>query len=83
MCKRNKETTSEQQKQDQQDLRKMVQRKAPLNIIRDSMGRKTPEYVKCSMNGSGYTSLSGAHMDGIKKRAKETVVMEDEGMLLI
>lgn len=58
-------------------------RRSPIHIIGDSMIRNTPAHVKCSLPGSGCTSLPGARIQDIKKKVKEAARdMEDE-MLII
>lgn len=56
---------------------KIKKKKVPICIIRESMVCRNPKVVKCNMTSSGCTSLSGAHIDGIKKRVvKEAVIMK-------
>ena len=64
-------------------VKKMVRKLAPIRIIGDSMVKKTQDYVKCKMTGSGHDSLSGAKIHDIKKKVEERVATCEDGMLVI
>ena len=64
-------------------VKKMVKKLAPVRIIGDSMVKKTQEYVKCKLDGSGRDSLSGAKIQDIKRKVEERVNTCEDGMLVI
>ena len=64
-------------------VKKMVRKLAPIRIIGDSMMKKTQDYVKCRMTGSGHDSLSGAKIHDVKKKVEERVATYEDGMLVI
>lgn len=60
----------------------MVKR-SPIRIIGDSMVRHTPAHVKCSLPGSGCTSLPGARIFDVKEKVKEVASKMEDGLLII
>ena len=60
----------------------MVKR-SPIRIIGDSMIRYTPAHVKCSLPGSGCTSLPGARIFDIKEKVREAASKMEDGLLII
>lgn len=64
-------------------VKKMVKKLAPIRIIGDSMVKKTQDYVKCKLTGSGQDSLSGARIHDVKKKVEERVDSCENGMLVI
>ena len=58
-------------------------RRSPIRIVGDSMVRHAPTHVRCSLPGSGCTSLPGARIHDIAKEVKETASKMEDGMLVI
>ena len=58
-------------------------RRSPICIIGDSMIRHAPAHVKCSLPGSGCTSLPGARIHDVKEKVKEETRGMEDGMLVV
>ena len=62
---------------------KMAVKKTPIRIIGDSMVKNTNHHVKCRMEGSGCTSMSGAQIGNIRKKVEEEAAGLKDGLLII
>ena len=58
-------------------------RRPPIRIVGDSMIRHAPAHVKCSLPGSGCTSLPGARIHDVKEKVKEVAKDMEDGLLVI
>ena len=58
-------------------------RRSPICLIGDSMIRHAPAHVKCSLPGSGCTSLPGARIHDVKEKVKEVTQGMEDGMLVV
>ena len=62
----------------------MVQKRAPIRIIGDSMVKKTGLHVRCKMSGSKCTSLSGASIRQVRETVeKEAREIEDNSLMIL
>ena len=58
-------------------------KQAPLRIIGSSMVKKVGRHVKCTSQGSGVTSLSGAKVDRIRQEVTDTMKDLENGLLIV
>ncbi|XP_050708303.1 uncharacterized protein LOC126993337 [Eriocheir sinensis] len=61
----------------------MKVKRAPIRIIGDSMMKNAHWHVKCNMDGSGCTSMSGAQIRNIKKRVQHDAADLKDGLLIV
>ncbi|XP_050706391.1 uncharacterized protein LOC126991737 isoform X2 [Eriocheir sinensis] len=61
----------------------MKVKRAPIRIIGDSMMKNAHWHVKCNMDGSGCTSMSGAQIRNIKKRVQHDAGDLKDGLLIV
>ena len=62
---------------------KAVKKQVPLRIIGDSMVKNVHKHVRCTMKGSGITSLRGAKVEKIKEEVMKSPKDQSDGELLI
>ncbi|XP_050707839.1 uncharacterized protein LOC126993057 [Eriocheir sinensis] len=62
---------------------KMEVKKTPIRIIGDSMVKNVHVHVKCKLEGSGITSMSGAQIPNIRKKVQEEAAGMKDGLLII
>ncbi|XP_050692800.1 uncharacterized protein LOC126983763 [Eriocheir sinensis] len=62
---------------------KMEVKKTPIRIIGDSMVKNVHMHVKCKLEGSGITSMSGAQITNIRKKVQEEAAGMKDGLLIL
>ena len=58
-------------------------RKVPIAVVGDSMIYRMSQYVKCNMQGSSFSSMSGAGLEEITNQVKIETRAMDEGLVVI